>query len=148
MAPRSYCLACRAMHSEFLEVAIPTVVTLLQQQARVPWWKITCVGSCCRQLASPSKYDPRVVSTYCAHKLALDKPQYRGLLTKTLHPNYTKAMELVARDSTTFYTELKASGVKYDSHFSLPRNSSRVRHCNMSGHATSPAWIVSTRRPG
>lgn len=36
----------------------------------------------------------------CGHKLELDKPQYRALLTRTLHPNSTRAKELVREVST------------------------------------------------
>ena len=142
-------------------MAIPTVATILQQQANVSWWKMPCVGDCCHQVATPSKYDPRVASALCGHKLALDKPQYRGLLQRTVHPNYTWATEFARGDAKRFVDELKESGAHYNNHYSLKRNATRAHRCTAEGLAErpgadgvrhdedaipSPAWVARRRR--
>lgn len=136
-----------ALRTEFVEVGIPTVVTMLEKQANVSWHRAFCVGDCCGQFPSPTKYDPRTVSTLCGHKLALDKPQYRGLLTRTLHPNHTRAMELIQKDFSAFRVELNNSGVKYDHKFSLARGALATRSCNPASSEGydldfSPSWLV------
>lgn len=133
-----------ALSTVFGEVAVPTVADILQREANISWWKIPCIGNCCHQVSTPSRFDPRVVTTMCGHKLALDKPQYRGMLTRTLYPNYTRATELVHEDFGRFTHELKESGQKYSSHHSLTRNISRIRRCasEFSRGAWNPAWVL------
>ena len=137
-----------ALHSEPVEVAIPTVAALLEEQASVPWWKMPCIGDCCRQLKKPSAYSPYTITTLCAHKLALDKPQYRGLLTLTLHPNATHAKEFVREDATRFRAEMHSFNSTYNPRLgteggylygmSMPRNATPTRRC---GEGPSPAWV-------
>ena len=133
-----------ALSTEFNEVAIPTVAAVLQQQANISWWKVPCSGDCCHQIASPTKHDPRQLNTYCGHKLALDKPQYRSLLMRTLHPNYTRALELTKEDGARFAQELKEEGLAYRKHYSMARNASRVRRCNNGdGSWSRVSWVAS-----
>ena len=136
-----------ALHSEPVEVAIPTVAALLEEQASVPWWKMPCIGDCCRQLKQPSAYSPYTITTLCAHKLALDKPQYRALLTHTLHPNATRAKEFVQEDATRFRAEMRSFNPTYNPRLGseggygmspMPRNATPIRRC---GEGPSPAWV-------
>ena len=136
-----------ALRSEPVEVAIPTVAALLEEQASVPWWKMPCIGDCCRQLKQPSAYSPYTITTLCAHKLALDKPQYRALLTHTLHPNATRAKEFVQEDATRFRAEMRSFNPTYSPRLGseggygmspTPRNATPIRRC---GEGPSPAWV-------
>ena len=86
------------------------------------------------------------VTTLCAHKLALDKPQYRALLTLTLHPNATHAKEFVQEDATRFRAEMRSFNPTYNPRLgreggygmSMPRNATPIRRC---GEGPSPAWV-------
>ena len=139
-----------ALHSEPVEVAIPTVAALLEEQANVPWWKMPCIGDCCHQMINPSTYSPYTITTLCGHKLALDKPQYRGLLTLTLHPNATRAKEFVREDTKRFWAEMRRFNPTYDPRLgrlggyglSMARNATPVRPC---GEGPSPAWVETPR---
>ena len=53
-----------ALSSEFLEVAIPTIANLLQQEDSVPWYKTPCSGDCCHQLNKPSSTTPHATSKH------------------------------------------------------------------------------------
>lgn len=137
-----------ALHSEPVEVAIPTVAALLEEQANVPWWKMPCIGDCCRQMKTPSAYSPYTITTLCGHKLALDKPQYRALLTLTLHPNATRAKEFVREDTERFWADMRSFNPTYNPRLgreggygvSMARNATRVRRCG-EGEGPSPAWV-------
>lgn len=133
-----------ALGTEFLEVAIPTIANLIEKQGNVTWWKIGCLGDCCHQLNSPSKNDPTNGRAFCGHKLALDKPQYRGLLTRTVHPNITQARVLIKGDFERFNEELKITNQTYRKNYSGERVASRIRHCGSQLEAEdpwSPAWV-------
>ena len=135
-----------ALHSEPVEVAIPTVAALLEEQANVPWWKMPCIGGCCLQISNPSAYSPYTITALCGHKLGLDKPQYRGLLTRTLHPNTTRANELVREDTKRFWAEMRSFNPTYNPRLGreggygvpIARNATPVRRC---GEGSSPAWV-------
>ena len=139
-----------ALHSEPVEVAIPTVAALLEEQANVSWWKMPCIGGCCFQISNPSAYSPYTITALCGHKLGLDKPQYRGLLTRTLHPNATRAKELVWEDTKRFWAEMRSFNPTYNPRLGreggygvpMARNATPVRRC---GEGSSPAWVETPR---
>ena len=134
-----------ALSSEFLEVAIPTIANVLQREANITWWKTPCVGDCCHQILKPSSINPHSTKKQCGHKMALDKPQYRGLLTKTVHPQASLVDELLRQDATRYAAEMKATNQSYRIRYSGYRNTSLIRRCgSRDGDEDSftPAWVM------
>ena len=136
-----------ALSSEFLEVAIPTIARVLQQEANVSWWKTPCTGNCCQQIRDPPSIRPSATSQLCGHKLALDKPQYRALLTRTVHPQAPSSLvdKLLRQDAARWTSEMKANNQSYVYGYSMYRNTSLIRHCGSQEDADdpwTPAWVM------
>ena len=130
-----------ALNDTFLEVAVPTIVSMLEQHADANRFHVRCprAATCCRQLVR-TNWEPWGTEL-CGHKLGLDKPQYRAMLRRMLMTNWSLANEVNKADATFFRKRLKETGTPYPFGTPMPKGwDNHTRRC-LEGPEPEGVWI-------